>query len=97
MISARTASAAAASGPRAHKSDASRKTLRSLLQKKGQIRMIAAAGGGWGGGRGMAAAAAAGTPRWTNYTLAQVYKYRKYCLHNHSKYITTGTENYTNC
>lgn len=40
-------------------------------------------------GGGMAvcrqAAVAAGTPRWTNYTLAQVYKYRKYCLHNHSK------------
>lgn len=43
-------SSAAASGPRAHKSDASRKTLRSLLQKKGQIRMIAAAGRRGGAG-----------------------------------------------
>lgn len=33
MISARTASSAAASEPRAHKSDASHRTLRSLLRK----------------------------------------------------------------
>lgn len=33
MISARTVSSAAASEPRAHKSDASHRTLRSLLRK----------------------------------------------------------------
>lgn len=44
MIFARTASSAAASVPRAHKSDASQKTLGSLLHKTWQIRMIGTAG-----------------------------------------------------
>lgn len=102
MISARTASSLAASE---HKSDASRRTLRSLLHKTWQIRVMAAAGEERQGSRGWkytthyilceCAVLPAGTPLRTNSSLAQVYKYRNDCFNSHAKYITTGTENYT--
>lgn len=61
--------------------------LSGAFCKKGADKNDSSSSSRRGGGMAVCrqAAVAAGTPRWTNYTLAQVYKYRKYCLHNHSK------------
>lgn len=104
MISARTASSAAASEPRVHKSDASYRTLRSLRCKNMADKNDS---GVWGGGGRRAFGLEihcrhasqlrvsmllfllnAGVPLWTNYSSAQLHKYRNYCRNNHAIYIT---------